>query len=198
MKTLDFELESEQSSPSLDGDELAKLPDRPQGTPRERPWFMSVSLATRPRCFGCGGRMLPKVVVFSSGFAICELCSYIDWSKFTPTWLAIESLGCAGELSRSRGIVFWTPPGSLPDIDAYLRWAELWEIMARTGTKESPPNAPPSKGGCQSGEYAWEGEYAREDRTTTPEGPSRSRKTARHVGNITHPSSVHPAHGNSG
>ena len=99
---------------------------------RDLPWFMSVSLSQRPRCFGCGGRMLSKVVTFSHGFALCEDCALTDWSNFHGCWRAIESLGSDREISRSRGITFWTPPVSLPDHDAFLRWLELWTIMRDT------------------------------------------------------------------
>ncbi len=74
--------------------------------------------------------MLPKVVVIVQNHAVCEKCSFIDWSNYVAFWDAIESLGTALEITRSRGIVFWTPPASLPDHDAYLRWMELWEIMS--------------------------------------------------------------------
>lgn len=95
-----------------------------------RPWFMAVSLGSRPRCFGCGGRMLPKVVTVQADHAICEACSFIDWSDYRSYWDAIESLGSPLEITRSRGIVFWTPPPTLPDQDGYIRWMELWEIMS--------------------------------------------------------------------
>lgn len=136
--TLEFELEGEYSSSARRDDDPTILPDRPQATTSERPWFMSVSLGTRPRCFGCGGRMLPKVVVFDGGFAICEICTSIDWSHQQPLWRALDSLGAVGELSRNRGIIFWTPPSSLPDIDGYLRWMELWDIMKRPRTVKRP------------------------------------------------------------
>lgn len=124
-----FELQGEQSSKSS-----AEVNTNVSNATLERassglPWFMSISIATRPRCFGCGGRLLPKVVVIQSNFAICEQCSSIDWSDYRPFWLAIDSLGSPLELSRSRGITFWTPPFTLPDQDAYLRWMELWDIM---------------------------------------------------------------------
>lgn len=106
-------------------------------------WFMSITLNTRPRCFGCGGRMLPKVVVIQSNCAICEQCSTIDWSDFRPFWLALESLGSPLELSRSRGITFWTPPPTLPDIDGYLRWIELWDIVNGPRSPASHSLAPP-------------------------------------------------------
>lgn len=127
--TTDFELRGEDCSPNghwdITDDEttIAGAPTEP------RPWFMAVSLGSRPRCFGCGGRMLPKVVVIQSGFALCGNCGTIDWSRCHPYWLAIESLGSTLELSRSRGIIFWTPPPTLPDIDGYLRWIELWDIL---------------------------------------------------------------------
>lgn len=97
----------------------------------DRAWHMCVSLPSRPRCFGCGGRMLPKGVVIVSNFAVCKLCSDHPLSDYFDAWLAIESLGCTLEITRSRGIVFWTPPGTLPDHDAYLRWMELWQIKTQ-------------------------------------------------------------------
>lgn len=106
-------------------------------------WFMSVPLDSRPRCFGCGGRMLPKVVIVQSDFAICEQCTAMDWSKCHPYWLALASLGSPLELSRSRGIIFWTPPATLPDIDAYLRWLELWDIMNPDRRPRRPTHGSP-------------------------------------------------------
>lgn len=99
-----------------------------------RPWFMSVSLATRPRCFGCGGRMLPKTVRIQSNFALCEGCSAVNWTQQRRYWLALEELGCPLEISRSRGIVFWTPPVGLPDQDACIRSIELADIADRQST----------------------------------------------------------------
>lgn len=96
---------------------------------KDRPWFMAVSLGSRPRCFGCGGRMLPKVVRIQENHALCEACSLVGWDEYRPFWAALESLGAPMELTRSRGIVFWTPPPTLPDQDAYIRWLELWDIM---------------------------------------------------------------------
>lgn len=124
-----FELHGGDSSPTC-----SEITTELQSTTLERatrglPWFMSISLAARPRCFGCGGRLLPKVVVVQGNFALCDRCERIDWSDYRPHWLAIESLGSPLELSRSRGIIFWTPPITLPEHDAYLRWIELWDIM---------------------------------------------------------------------
>lgn len=136
MKT-GFELHGGDDSPSLpaiDADAAKTLAETAQNA---RPWFMAISLGSRPRCFGCGGRMLPKVVVVQADHAICELCSSIDWSDLRPSWHALESLGSPLELTRSRGITFWTPPASLPDQDAYLRWVELWEIMRRPRTQSA-------------------------------------------------------------
>lgn len=133
--TTTFALHGGDSSPTcaLGNTEAAKTISEHAGS--RRPWFMPVCLASRPRCFGCGGRMLPKVVVVKGNYAICEKCSFVDWSKLHAFWDAIESLGSPCELTRARGIVFWTPPASLPDTDAYLRWMELWEIMAGTSAR---------------------------------------------------------------
>jgi hypothetical protein len=76
--------------------------------------------------------MLPKVVVIQANHALCENCSTVDWSDIRPAWDAIDSIGSPLEITRSRGIVFWTPPPTLPDQDAYLRWFELWDIMKST------------------------------------------------------------------
>lgn len=94
-----------------------------------REWFMYVALRARPRCFGCGGRMLSKTVKIQANFALCERCERIDQSEFRPHWLALESLGAPDELTRSRGIVFWLPPITLPDQDAYCRWMKLLEAV---------------------------------------------------------------------
>ena len=137
--TISFELigEDESSTTEVYNLELANASLRRATS--HLAWFMSITLASRPRCFGCGGRMLPKVVVVQSAFAICDKCSTTDWARCRPYWLAIESLGSALELSRSRGIIFWTPPATLPDIDGYLRWLELWDIMN--------PDRPPRRTG---------------------------------------------------
>lgn len=131
-----FELHADDSSPATP--EIAKnAPNTPSRVDtRPLPWFMSISLATRPRCFGCGGRMLPKVVIIQSDFALCQQCGRIDWSDYRPFWFALESLGSTLELTRSRGIVFWTPPPPLPDQDAYLRWMELWEANSGVSARK--------------------------------------------------------------
>lgn len=127
-----FELHGGDSSPTC-SDIDTELPNTTlERTSTGLPWFMSISLATRPRCFGCGGRLLPKVVVVQGNFAVCDRCEAVDWTEYRPFWLAIESLGSPLELSRSRGIIFWTPPITLPEHDAYLRWIELWAIMRTT------------------------------------------------------------------
>lgn len=82
--------------------------------------------------------MLSKTVRIQADFALCELCDRIDQSEFRPHWLALDSLGATDELTRSRGIIFWTPPSSLPDQDAYFRWMELWDIMKRSPLPERP------------------------------------------------------------
>ena len=127
--TTAFELHSEDCSPTGHWDIADDANTIAEAAAEPRPWFMAISLGSRPRCFGCGGRMLPKVVVVQSAFAICERCATTDWSGWRPYWHAIGSLGSTLELSTSRGITFWTPPASLPDIDGYLRWLELWDTM---------------------------------------------------------------------
>lgn len=133
--TIDFELHGEERSltPSLDTTDDWKT--AAEAAAKARPWFMAVSLASRPRCFGCGGRMLPKVVRIQANHALCEACSTIDWSDYRPYWRAIESLGCPLEITTSRGIVFWTPPHTLKDVDGYLRWMELWEIKTEASAR---------------------------------------------------------------
>lgn len=135
-----FELIGEEQSNTLSGYTVELAMEALRRSSSNRPWFMSVTLSSRPRCFGCGGRMLPKVVVVQSNFAICEQCSTIDWSDYQPFWLALDSLGSPLELSRNRNIIFWTPPATLPDHDAYLRWLELWDIMSTTRTPRSEPS----------------------------------------------------------
>lgn len=105
---------------------------------KPRPWTMTITLRDRPRCFGCGGSMLPKVVRIQRNFAVCDVCDRIDWHESHPYWSAIDSLGGPLELTTSRGIVYWTPPASLPVIDAYLRWMELWDIMKSAPTTRRP------------------------------------------------------------
>lgn len=127
-----FELHGGDASPACafsTSDDAETIPGSPV---KQRPWFMSISLATRPRCFGCGGRLLPKVVVFQADFALCERCASTPWSDYHRFWLAIESLGKPLELRHTRGVTFWVPPSDLPDQDGYLRWMQLWET--RTGT----------------------------------------------------------------
>lgn len=147
---IEYALHGDDPPPSLPGNSENVTEPTIEGASTRLPWFMSVTLATRPRCFGCGGRLLPKVVMVQSDFALCEQCARIDWSDYRPFWLAIQSLGSPLELSRSRGIVFWTPPVTLPQHDAYLRWIELWDIMSgprdRTSGRRrrylSPPFVP--------------------------------------------------------
>lgn len=135
--TTDFELRGEDSSPNGHWDITDDAETIAEATANPRPWFMLISLASRPRCFGCGGRMLPKVVVVQADHAICDNCSSIDWSDSRAYWDALDSLGSPLELTRSRGILFWTPPATLPDQDAFIRWMELWDIM-RTHTSRHP------------------------------------------------------------
>lgn len=125
----EFELEGERNSvtsPTFEDGRPRKSWLAPEST---LPWFLSIAVASRPRCFGCGGRLLPKVVVIVDNFALCEKCSTTDWSDFQPYWRALESRGPPLELSRSRGVTFWTPPATLPDMDAYIRWLKLRAIM---------------------------------------------------------------------
>lgn len=138
-----FELRGEDDSNTTDGYnlELATIAHRRSSS--HLAWFMSVTLDSRPRCFGCGGRMLPKVVVVQSNVAICEQCSHTNWSDFRPFWLALKSRGAPLEITRSRGIIFWTPPASLPDIDGYLRWIELREIRLHPRPARTKHLAPP-------------------------------------------------------
>ncbi len=124
-----FELLAGDPSPASGFGTTEDRKTSPETTTTERPWFMFVSLRDRPRCFGCGGRMLSKTVRIQANYALCELCNEIDQSEFRPFWNAIDTLGCPGELTKSRGIIFWIPPRTLPDQEAYLRWMELWEIM---------------------------------------------------------------------
>lgn len=135
----DFQLHGDDTPPTYNW----STTDDPTATTEDptspRPWFMAVSLRCRPRCFGCGGRMLTKVVVVQFDFAICEQCSTTDWSAYRPLWRALESLGSPLELSRSRGITFWTPPTTLPDIDGYLRWLELHDIMRHRAIAPTTP-----------------------------------------------------------
>lgn len=131
-----FQLHGGESSPTC----LSTTTELPNTTLEQAcinlPWFMTISLKTRPRCFGCGGRLLPKVVIVQGNFALCDRCDRINWTDYRPYWLAIESLGCPLELSRSRGVTFWTPPPSLPERDAYFRWIELWDIVR--GPRSTP------------------------------------------------------------
>ncbi len=131
MTIIDFQLEAQDncSSTALGTPEDARK--SLEALLADRAWFMLVSLKTRPRCFGCGGRLLPKVVTVQLDFALCDACGTIDWSEYRPFWNALTSRGCTDELTRSRGIIFWTPPSTLPDQDAYLRWLELRDIMRR-------------------------------------------------------------------
>ncbi len=84
--------------------------------------------------------MLSKTVRIQANYAICDLCNEVDQSQFRPFWDAVESLGSVSELTRSRGVIFWTPPTTLPDQDAYQRWMELWEIMRSTDPQGLDPH----------------------------------------------------------
>ncbi len=130
-----FELTGDDAPPSLSEAPAEDAKTAPETADAERAWFMNIALRCRPRCFGCGGRMLPKAVRIVANYAVCEVCSNIDYSEIRPTWAALESLGSPLELTRSRGIIFWTPPSTLPDIEAYMRWMELWDIMARHSSR---------------------------------------------------------------
>lgn len=107
---------------------------------RDLPWFMSISTPTRPRCFRCGGRLLPKLVVIQANHALCDFCARHDNTEYRPFWDAIERLAPPLEISRSRGIIFWTPSPSLPDTDGYLRWLHLWNLMIATPQTDRPPD----------------------------------------------------------
>ncbi len=82
--------------------------------------------------------MLSKTVRIQSNHALCELCDGIDNSEFRPFWRALANTGSPGEITKSRGIIFWTPPRTLPDEDAYLRWWELRDIMRTTWATGRP------------------------------------------------------------
>lgn len=135
-----FELHGGDSSPTC-SDITTEVPNTTlEQASRALPWFTSISLPTRPRCFGCGGRLLPKVVVIQANFAVCDRCDRINWSDYRPFWHALESLGSPLELSRSRGVIFWTPPITLPERDAYFRWIELHDLIRHPPTPASLPD----------------------------------------------------------
>ena len=123
-----FELHGENTSKTTSPSTSEISPETIEAACSHLPWFMSISLSSRPRCFGCGGRLLPKVVFIQANCAICDRCERINWDDFRPYWLALQSRAGPLELTRTRGIVFWTPPVTLRDMDAYLRWLELRQI----------------------------------------------------------------------
>ncbi len=98
--------------------------------------------------------MIPKATRFLHDIAFCEACADRDAQRVVPFLMALESLIGPMELTRTKGIVFWTPPVALPDVDAYLRWldahakitgpirpmsdTELLRALDHCGTRESP------------------------------------------------------------
>lgn len=144
MTTADFQLEAQDNCISTSSGTTDDARASLENLIAEREWFMFIALRTRPRCFGCGGRLLSKTVRIQANYALCERCDGLDNSFYRPFWNALRSRGCTDELTTSRGIIFWTPPTSLPEHDAYLRWHELREIAGRTdpAQRSDPPLAP--------------------------------------------------------
>ncbi len=128
MSIIDFKLESQQFRNVSETDTTEDRKTSVETATAARAWFMTVSLRQRPRCFGCGGRMIPKTVHVRHNRALCEICVDHDWSRIQPFWNAMADLAGPLEVTPSRGILFWTPPATLPDEEAYLRWLDLWTL----------------------------------------------------------------------
>ena len=131
-----FELTAETVDQSLPGTSLRAPSSRP-GSYLDRanlkPWHMSLSSPTRPRCPGCGARMIPKAVRIALNVATCDRCDHNFNAERLSFFLALESLAGPSEISRSHHVMFWTPPSSLPDVCAFARWLELHGKLKLTG-----------------------------------------------------------------
>ena len=157
---MDFELKMD-SRRGVDD----KKPTVQYNEPTARAWFLSIGLARRPRCPGCGGNLLPKVTTIALDIAWCESCGHraamikrdghrplVDYvqgfsstetHRFLPYLMALETLASPIEVTRRHGVTFWTPPHELNETDAYLRWLVLHEKLvastqSATGTTALP------------------------------------------------------------
>ncbi len=85
-------------------------------------FFVTLAVSNRPRCPSCGGKLLPKAVRIHRGICWCDNCPSMNEDAYVNTLLALESRIGPSELSRSRGVTFWTPPSDLSMQDCYIRW----------------------------------------------------------------------------
>lgn len=122
-------------------------PKKTVKTGTTRPWFLNIGIPRRPRCPGCGGQLLQRAVFIARDVVWCEVCGErasrtsrrdshfrpdghpgfysTDTDRFVPYLLALASLAGPSEITRARGVIFWTPPTDTTCIDSYLRWLEL-------------------------------------------------------------------------
>lgn len=131
-----FELTAETVDQSLPGSS-SRAPSSHPGSYLDRAnvktWHMSISAPTRPRCPGCGARMIPKAVRIKLNVATCDRCDQSFDAERLSFFLALESLAGPSEITRSHHVMLWTPPPSLPDVCAFGRWLELHGKIKLTG-----------------------------------------------------------------
>lgn len=121
----------------------------------DRPFTVTVKLATTPCCPMCGTRLRPPATRFVGSVAVCVSCEQPFAAMYLKAAKVLFHPNLNRHLSMDRGLLFWTPhKASFPTRIAKLKDSYLWpqadhlaEPVKPDSITELPPWLDPERTG---------------------------------------------------